>query len=257
MKASLSSQAASPQERCSTGHGTSVPRHHSVAVENNRQMFSRIARRYDLLNRVMTFGRDRAWRQAAAALAAPKGCRLALDMATGTGELAFLLAARAEQVVAVDICPQMLSIARAKARGRLRAGRIQFLLADASRLPFPADSFDCVATAFALRNVADLRLALAEMHRVVRPGGRAVCLELTRSPLRPLAALHALYLAGLIPALGHLLAGQGEAYRFLSTSLRQFPDARRLAEAMRSRGFRRVGHRLYRLWPIALHVAIK
>jgi demethylmenaquinone methyltransferase/2-methoxy-6-polyprenyl-1,4-benzoquinol methylase len=235
----------------------SAPRQHSIAAENNRQMFSRIAHRYDLLNRIMTFGLDGTWRQAAAALAAPKGCRLALDMATGTAELAFLLAGRAEQVVAVDICPQMLSIARAKARRRPRAGRIQFLLADGLRLPFAADSFDCVATAFALRNVADLRLALAEMHRVVRPGGRVVCLELTRSPLRPLAAVHAFYLAGLIPALGHWLAGQADAYRFLSVSLSQFPDARHLAEAMRNRGFRRVGHRLYRLWPIALHVAVK
>ncbi len=234
-----------------------APRRHRITAENNRQMFSRIAHRYDLLNRVMTFGRDAAWRQAAAALAAPKGCRLALDMATGTGELAFLLASRAEQVVAVDICPQMLSIARAKTKSQPRAGRIQFFLADGSRLPFTANTFDCITTAFALRNVADLGLALAEMHRVVRPGGRVVCLELTRSPFRPLAALHAWYLAGLIPALGHWLAGQAEAYRFLSISLNQFPDARQLAEAMRNRGFRRVGYRLYRLWPTALHVAFK
>jgi demethylmenaquinone methyltransferase/2-methoxy-6-polyprenyl-1,4-benzoquinol methylase len=108
----------------------SVPTRHHLAAKGNRQMFSRIAHRYDLLNRVMTFGRDAAWRQAAAALAAPKGCHLALDMATGTGELAFLLARRAEQVVAVDICPQMLSIAQAKARSRPGADRLQFLLAD-------------------------------------------------------------------------------------------------------------------------------
>ena len=235
----------------------STPQWHYVAAENNRRMFSRIAHRYDLLNRVMTFGRDGAWRQAAAALAAPKSCRLALDMATGTGELAFLLAARAEQVVAVDISPQMLSIARAKARGRPRAGRIQFLLADGLRLPFATDTFDCVATGFALRNVADLELALAEMHRVVRPEGRVVCLELTRSPFRLLAALHALCLAGLIPALGRWLANQPETYRFLSTSLSQFPDAQQLAKTMRNRGFRRVGYRLYPLWPIALHVGIK
>lgn len=234
-----------------------APKAQRVTPESNRQMFSRIACRYDLLNRLMTFGQDDAWRQAAAALAAPKGCRLALDMATGTGELAFLLASRAEQVIAVDICPQMLSIARAKARSQPRAGRIRFLLADGLRLPFVADTFDCAATAFALRDVADLGLALAEMHRVLRPGGRVVCLELTRSPFRPLAALHALYLAGLVPALGHWLAGQAEAYRFLSISLSQFPDARQLAEAMRNRGFRRVGHRLYRLWPIALHVGVK
>jgi demethylmenaquinone methyltransferase/2-methoxy-6-polyprenyl-1,4-benzoquinol methylase len=220
-------------------------------------MFARIARRYDLLNRVMTFGRDGAWRQAAAALAAPKRCRLALDMASGTGELAFLLGARAEQVVAVDTCPEMLSIARAKAGGQRRAGCIQFLLADGLRLPFPADSFDCVATGFALRNVADLGLAFTEMHRVVRPGGRVVCLELSRSPSRPLAALHALYLTRLIPALGHWLASDASAYRFLATSLGCFPDARQLAKAMRNTGFRRVGYRLYRLSPIALHVGVK
>ncbi|MCJ7811127.1 MAG: ubiquinone/menaquinone biosynthesis methyltransferase [Dehalococcoidia bacterium] len=234
-----------------------TPRWHCIAAEHNRRMFSRIAHRYDLLNRVMTLGRDGTWRQAAAALAAPKGCRLALDMATGTGELAFALASRAEQVVAVDISPQMLTIAHAKARARPRAGRIQFLLADGLRLPFAADTFDCIATGFALRNVVDLGLALAEMHRVVRPGGRVVCLELTRSPSRLLAALHALCLAGPIPALGHWLAGDSSAYRFLSTSLRQFPDAQQLAKAMRNRGFRRVAYRLYRLWPIALHVGIK
>ena len=234
-----------------------IPRWHYAAAENNRRMFSRIAHRYDLLNRVMTLGRDGTWRQAAAALAAPKGCRLALDMATGTGELAFALASRAEQVVAVDISPQMLTIAHAKARARPRAGRIQFLLADGLRLPFAADTFDCIATGFALRNVVDLGLALAEMHRVVRPGGRVVCLELTRSPSRLLANLHALCLAALIPALGRWLAGEASAYRFLSTSLRQFPDARQLARAMRDRGFRRVGYRLDRLWPIALHVGIK
>jgi demethylmenaquinone methyltransferase/2-methoxy-6-polyprenyl-1,4-benzoquinol methylase len=220
-------------------------------------MFFRIAHRYDLLNRVMTLGRDGTWRQTAAALAAPTGCRLTLDMATGTGELAFALASRSEQVVAVDICPQMLAIARAKARGRPRAGGIRFLLADGLRLPFAADSFDCVATAFALRNVVDLGVALAEMHRVVGPGGRVVCLELTRSPSRPLAALHALCLAGLIPALGRWLAGEAGAYRFLSTSLSRFPDAQQLAKAMRDVGFRRVGYRLDRLWPIALHVGIK
>jgi demethylmenaquinone methyltransferase/2-methoxy-6-polyprenyl-1,4-benzoquinol methylase len=92
---------------------------------------------------------------------------------------------------------------------------------------------------------------------VVRPGGRVVCLELTRSPFRPLAALHALYLARLIPTLGRWLASQAEAYRFLSISLSKFPDARQLAKAMRNTGFRRVGHCLYRLWPIALHVAVK
>ena len=234
-----------------------IPQWHHAAAESNRRMFSRIAHRYDLLNRVMTLGRDGAWRQATAALAAPKGCRLALDMATGTGELAFALASRAEQVVAVDISPQMLAIARAKARGRPRASRIQFLLADGLRLPFATDTFECIATGFALRNVVDLGVALAEMHRVVRPGGRVVCLELTRSPSRPLAALHALCLAGLIPALGRWLAGDAGAYRFLSTSLSRFPDAQQLAKAMRDRGFRRVGYRLDRLWPIALHVAIK
>ena len=234
-----------------------TPRWHHIAAENNRRMFSRIAHRYDLLNRVMTLGRDGAWRQAAAALAAPNGCRLALDMATGTGELAFALASRAEQVVAVDIAPQMLTIAHAKDRARPMADRIQFLLADGLRLPFAADTFDCIATGFALRNVVDLGVALVEMHRVVRPGGRVVCLELTRSPSRLLANLHALCLARLIPALGHWLAGEASAYRFLSTSLRRFPDAQQLAEAMRDRGFRRVGYRLDRLWPIALHVGIK
>lgn len=226
-------------------------------AEANRRMFAQIVGRYDLLNTVITMGRDRAWREATAALAAPAPCDLALDMGTGTGELAFAFSRHARQVVGVDICSEMLVAARSKARRLQMKGRLQFLLGDGLRLPFPNDLFDAAATAFTLRNVADLRTALGELYRVLRPGGRLACLELSRSPLPPLAALHMIYIAGVVPLLGQWLAGNGSAYRFLPHSLSRFLTPRQLQRLLLAVGFRQVEYRLFQLQSVAVHVATK
>lgn len=226
-------------------------------AEANRRMFAPIVHRYDLVNTVMTLGRDATWRQETAALAAPVPCRLALDMATGTGELAFALACRAQRVVALDISPEMLAVARHKACRHRLGQRVHLLLGDGLQLPFLSGAFDGAATAFALRNVADLETALRELHRVLRPGGRLACLELSRSRLPPLAALHMFYMAGVVPLLGQWLAGNGRAYRFLPFSLSRFLNPVQLQRLLYRVGFCHVEYRLYNLQSVAVHVAIK
>ncbi|MGH7906074.1 MAG: class I SAM-dependent methyltransferase, partial [Candidatus Binataceae bacterium] len=158
-----------------------------------RSMFARIVPRYDRVNSVMTFGMDRRWREAAVELVQPKG-GLALDVATGTGELAFELAHQgARRIVGLDFCQEMMVAAVEKAsRGGNRStsgrGRISYVAGDAHRMPFPDDAFDVIVNGFLLRNLVDLPQALKEFHRVLKPGGRIACLDVTHPPLalRPL-----------------------------------------------------------------------
>ncbi len=225
-------------------------------ARQNRRMFAGIARRYDAANTLISLGRDDAWRRAAAELAAPDGCRLALDLATGTGELGFRLLERSERVVGVDLTPPMIDEASAKVHARDVADRFSLAVADGLNLPFPDATFDCVTNAFALRNFADLPAALAEMRRVVRPGGRVVSLELTKARPAPLRWAHRVYMEGLVPLLGALAArGHLRAYWYLPTSVHRMLSADDLAETMRQAGFRRVSYRLYNLRSIAIHVA--
>jgi demethylmenaquinone methyltransferase/2-methoxy-6-polyprenyl-1,4-benzoquinol methylase len=219
-------------------------------------MFAGIARRYDIANRVMSFGRDRAWRRAAAALAAPQSCALALDLATGTGELGFHLLSRCDRVVGVDLTPSMIAEADAKVRSRGVEGRFALAVADALRLPFPDATFDCSTNAFALRNFADLRAALAEMRRVVKPGGRVVSLELTKPGPWPLRWAHRAYMEGVVPLVGGITSGGHiREYRYLPSSVHRMMNADELANAMREAGFSSVGYRLFNLRSIAIHVA--
>lgn len=228
-----------------------------VWAEANRRMFAQIVHRYDLVNTVMTLGRDALWRQQTAAMAAPTPCALALDMGTGTGELAFALARHSRQVIGMDICSEMVVLARQKARQKGFDGRVQFLLADGLHLPFPDDRFDCAATAFTLRNVAHLETALRELYRVLRRGGRLACLELSRAPWRPLAALHMIYMAGVVPFLGQIIAGNRLAYQFLPSSLSRFLTPRQLQNLLYKVGFRHVEHHLYQFRSVAVHLALK
>lgn len=222
-----------------------------------RAMFGRIAPRYDLMNALMTAGLDRRWRRLAADAARPAGA-LALDLATGTGDLARALAAAgARRVVAVDFTPAMLAAARRKigADGAAR-GRVALCAGDALRLPFADGAFDCAVNGFLLRNVADLPRALAELHRVLAPGGRLCCLELTPPP-RWFAPAFRLYFDGLVPLVGALVAGDLAAYRYLPASLRPFPRARTLARMLAAVGFAEVRYRRLGLGTVALHIAVK
>ena len=222
------------------------------------EMFTRIAPRYDLLNRVMTGGQDRRWRAITVAeTRLPRGGS-ALDVATGTGDLAFALARVAGprgRVVGVDFTAAMLDLARRKIDGAAPAP--EFMHADALNLPFPDASFDAVTIGFGLRNVADVPRALSEMRRVLRPGGRMTCLEVTKPRIAPLAAGFYAYFDHVVPLIGAALNGSREAYTYLPSSLRPFPDAAALRRMMLDVGFEHAHMRLLNFGTIAIHVGVR
>ena len=250
-----------------------------------RDMFGRIAWRYDLMNRLMTFGRDRAWRRytvsqlgleapQADAQAQARGSRLVLDVATGTGDLAFeTLAQRPDaRVVGLDFVPEMLVHAQQKARAnggsdqtahsledatQLAAGSLDFLAGDALRIPFPNDTFDAVVTGFALRNVTDIPAAFAEMARVTRRGGCVACLEIAKPQTPFFKWLFALYFYRLVPLLGGWITGQRAAYTYLPHSLSAFLNPDEIAAAMGQTGWREVSHKRLMLGAVAVHVGTR
>jgi demethylmenaquinone methyltransferase/2-methoxy-6-polyprenyl-1,4-benzoquinol methylase len=217
-----------------------------------RAMFDRIAPRYDLMNRLMSVGLDRRWRRRAAAAADVSLGSHALDVCTGTGDLAFDLAERvgpSGSVVGADFSEPMLERARAKAESRDLP--ITFAQADALELPFADDAFDAATVAFGARNWEDLDRGITEMVRVVRPGGRVVILDITTP--RRLRALHAVWFDRLVPRLGGLVGGDRAAYGYLPASAKRFPPPAELGHAMTSAGLTQVGWRAFMGGIVALH----
>ena len=214
-------------------------------------MFSRIAGRYDLLNRLMTFGRDGAWRRLVVAEAAlAPGARL-LDLGSGTGDIALEALRRVERltVVGADFTLPMMQVGRARPGG----ARVLWCGADALRLPFADGTFDAVTSGYLVRNVSDPLRAFQEMARVVKPGGRVVCLDTSPPPrnlARPLILLH---LRFVIPLLGRLIAGDADAYRYLPASTEGFKTPAALAAVMREAGLADVRYRRLMLGSIAVH----
>jgi len=192
-------------------------------------MFGRIARRYDLMNTLMTAGQDAVWRVAVASLVTSLAPKRVLDVGTGTGKLRDTIATRAPNahVVGVDFAEPMLRVAR---RPALLAA------ADALRLPFDAESFDAVVSAFVVRNLADIRCGIAEQVRVLRRGGQLVILETTPGPAGLLGALVRLYFHRVVPLLGRLIAGDAAAYTYLPESSAAFVKPERLADQLRDAG---------------------
>lgn len=221
-----------------------------------RAMFDRIARVYDRMNAVMTAGLDRRWRERAADLAAVAPGGRVLDVATGTGDMAFALARRVApggEVVAADFSENMLALARAKAPTAAPGDvALRFETANALELPYRDGQFDAATVGFGARNFADLHRGLAEMARVVRPGGRVVVLEITTPTRPPLSMLLGFWFDRLVPALGRL-AGDPEAYDYLPDSVRRFPGPEVLAAKLYDCGLREVGYRLTAGGIIALH----
>jgi demethylmenaquinone methyltransferase / 2-methoxy-6-polyprenyl-1,4-benzoquinol methylase len=219
-------------------------------------MFASIVPRYDTINSLMTLGFDHRWRRQTVFMAEPRGT-IALDIATGTGELAFEMARQgARTVIGADFCVEMLHAARYKAARTGMGSRVGFIAADAMRLPFADSTFDCIVNGFMLRNVGNLRETFAELWRVLKAGGRLVCLDLT-PPQGPLRRFFALYMATFVPLLGVLLAGNYGAYRYLFDSLSVHPDANQVTAMMRETGFVEVNYKLTGLGTVALHRAHK
>lgn len=225
-------------------------------ADDVRTMFDRIAGRYDLMNRVMTLGIDRRWRNAAVRAAKVDPSTRALDVCCGTGDISFLLAeAGAEHVTGLDFSPNMLAQAerrRAELDGDT-AARVTFVRGDALELPFDDSSFDVITVGFGVRNVEDLDGALREFVRVARPGARIVCLELTRPQSRPANAFYDVWFDRIVPMLGALVSRDRAAYTYLPESTRSFPRPPRLAELMREAGMDAVRWRRYAGGIVALH----
>jgi demethylmenaquinone methyltransferase/2-methoxy-6-polyprenyl-1,4-benzoquinol methylase len=219
-------------------------------------MFDAIAERYDLLNRIISLGIDQGWRRrTVAALRLQPGARV-LDLATGTGDLAILVAESepSATVVGLDPSERMLAIAAKKVAGEQLGERIELVSGDAGRLPFPDASFDGITMAFGIRNMPNRAQALAEMARVVRPGGRIAILELSEPRGGLVAPLARFHVHTLVPRLGALLSGAA-AYRYLERSIARFPRPAEFAETMRSAGLDVVDVRPLTFGVVCLFVA--
>jgi demethylmenaquinone methyltransferase / 2-methoxy-6-polyprenyl-1,4-benzoquinol methylase len=222
-------------------------------------VFRSVASRYDLMNDLMSGGLHRAWKDVLAnTVNPPKGNRpfALLDVAGGTGDIALRVAAAGgagTRVTVLDINPDMLAVGRTRAQDRGYDDVVTFVDGNAEALPFPDRSFDAVTVAFGIRNVPRIDVALKEAFRVCRIGGRFLCLEFSTVDVPGLDALYDLYSFNVIPALGRVVTGDGEAYRYLVESIRRFPHPQAFADTMRGAGFARVGFERMAGGIVALH----
>jgi demethylmenaquinone methyltransferase / 2-methoxy-6-polyprenyl-1,4-benzoquinol methylase len=229
---------------------TTGPRAGTLEEPQVRAMFDRIAGVYDVMNSVMTAGMHHRWRRRAADLAQIAPGDEALDVATGTGDLAVELAARGAKVVASDFSEEML------ARARTKQPSLTWEWANAQDLPYETDRFAAVTVGFGARNFSDLPLGLSEMARVARPGGKVVILEITTPRKPPLSTFFSVWFDHIVPALGRL-AGDSDAYTYLPNSVKRFPGPEGLAAVMASAGLRDIRWILTAGGIIAIHVGTK
>jgi demethylmenaquinone methyltransferase / 2-methoxy-6-polyprenyl-1,4-benzoquinol methylase len=204
-----------------------------------RTVFATIADRYDLITKVLSYGQDRRWKERLVSLAAPAPGSLALDLASGTGDIAFLLHDRDVQTIGLDVTRRMIELAKAK---RPPARSPAFVVGDMMALPFPSGSFDVVTAGYGLRNVPDLTAAIDEMYRVLRHGGQALSLDFDRPTGGMVRWVYLLYLSLVGGMLGWVLHRDPDTYRYIPASIRLYPGARAVAELMKTRGFTSVRH---------------
>jgi demethylmenaquinone methyltransferase / 2-methoxy-6-polyprenyl-1,4-benzoquinol methylase len=230
-----------------------TPRSGTLTEPQVRAMFDRIAGFYDVMNTVMTAGLHHRWRARAADLAALEAGDSALDVACGTGDLAIELSRRVGgdgEVIGSDFAQEMLE------RARVKAPTLQWDLGNALDLPYASDRFDAATVGFGARNFSDLDRGLAEMARVVKPGGRVVVLEITTPRKPPLSTFYSLWFDRIVPLIGRV-TGENEAYTYLPNSVKRFPGPEGLAAAMERAGLREIRWILTAGGIIALHVGTK
>jgi demethylmenaquinone methyltransferase/2-methoxy-6-polyprenyl-1,4-benzoquinol methylase len=213
-----------------------------------QKMFTRIAKRYDLMNRLMTAGQDIRWRKQVIQLARLRPNASLLDLGTGTGDLAREAMTQFPQakIVAADFTLEMMRVGQ-------KRGPLNFSSADALRLPFTDSSFDAVVSGFLMRNVIDLQKAIQEQYRVLKKGGRMIILDTTRPKKNILSPLIWLHMHFMIPALGRLLTGSSDAYRYLPETTEGFVTAEEMAVRMAAVGFKKINYERFMFGTIAIH----
>ncbi len=218
---------------------STVPRDEKAGMV--RAVFDSVASRYDVMNDVMSLGIHRLWKRDFVAALGPRPSRTLLDLAGGTGDIAFgWLDRGGGPAILSDINPSMLAVGQARAEKRGFGATLETVVADAEHLPFDDRRFDVVSIAFGLRNCTDKAAVLAEARRVLRPGGRFLCLEFSRVEVAALRPVYDAWSFTALPRLGAMIAGDADSYRYLAESIRTFPPQAELAEMFRTAGFSRV-----------------
>lgn len=215
-------------------------------------VFHRVAARYDLMNDLMSGGLHRRWKNRFVGLLRPQPHERVLDLAGGTGDIAFRIAARGAEVTVADINPDMLAVGRARAERR-GLGHLRFVEANAEQLPFADQDYDAVTIAFGIRNVTHIDRALREMFRVLKWGGRFFCLEFSTCEWPGFAGLYDAYTLRLVPRIGRLVADDEAAYRYLAESIKRFPGMDEFSGMVAAAGFRQVRARPILGGAVAIH----
>lgn len=208
------------------------------------KMFDRIAHRYDLLNRLLSFGRDVAWRKRVARHLPPGGSLSVLDLATGTGDLLISMVTQRggiAEALGIDLAEKMLAVGKEKLRRRRLDGQIRLQPGDAADIPFEDDHYDAVTIAFGIRNVPDVPLALREMRRVLKPGGRVLILEFSLPANYLVRHIYLFYFRHILPLVGSLISGDSYAYRYLNRTVEIFPYGQEFLNLLTAAGFENVG----------------
>jgi demethylmenaquinone methyltransferase/2-methoxy-6-polyprenyl-1,4-benzoquinol methylase len=232
----------------------------SEKVRKVAGVFASVASRYDLMNDLMSMGIHRLWKRYTIELAGVRAGQQVLDLAGGTGDLAARfsrLVAKDGNVVLGDINDNMLKVGRDRLMDQGLVGNLHYVQANAEVLPFPDNHFDCITIAFGLRNVTNKERALADMQRVLKPGGRLLVLEFSKPTLPGLKPLYDLYSFSILPAVGKLVTKDADSYRYLAESIRMHPDQQTLKQMMEDAGFERCDYHNLSGGIVALHRGYK